>query len=319
MLAMENEKNNMRTIMLLVILFLGMQTCYCQNKEEFSTAEKENPVIDHSDFQKLKLQFQKLSEESKDMSLQFESLKISSEQSERMVDSLRSQIQQLNDKTSAGFSEIEDRLSNASQSTEKRLTVLDQSISRNTLYWLIAFLATAMMSALAYVFLSKKQKADKNDMISQLTNAKSSIEENLVKEYSKQTDLLESQLELAKQQLSKATVSAEITKDHSLALKVADEITLIERNLSFMDSNTKGLKQLSASVRKLKDNLAANGYEIPELLRKKFHEGMKLVVINSVPDENLEPGVEVISKVIKPQVNFDGKMIQAAQVEVSVG
>jgi hypothetical protein len=40
-----------------------------------------------------------------------------------------------------------------------------------------------------------------------------------------------------------------------------------------MDSKTKGLKQLQASVGKLKDNLSANGYEMPELLGKQFHQG----------------------------------------------
>jgi hypothetical protein len=313
-------KNIIRVSISLFIILLGLQTCYCQNSKDTKiTLNEENIVFDPLEFRKLKLQVQKLSEEGKNLSTQIESLKKSSEQSERIVDSLNLQIQQLNDKTLSSLNQIEGRLTNTSESTEKRFTILDQSISRNTLYWLIAFLATALMSALAYVFLSKRQRDDKNDLIGQLTQAKSSIEENLVKEYSKQTDLMESQLELAKQQLSKETISSELTKDHSLALKVADEVTLIERNLSFMDSNTKGLKQLSASVRKLKDNLAANGYEIPELLGKKLNEGMKLVVANIIEDDNLEKGVEIISKIIKPQVNYENKMIQQAQIEISSG
>ena len=40
-----------------------------------------------------------------------------------------------------------------------------------------------------------------------------------------------------------------------------------------MDSKTKGLKQLQASVGKLKDNLSANGYEMPELLGKTGIKG----------------------------------------------
>jgi hypothetical protein len=104
-----------------------------------------------------------------------------------------------------------------------------------------------------------------------------------------------------------------------LALKVASEINLIERNINLMDSKTKGLKQLQASVGKLKDNLSANGYEMPELLGKQFHQGMKVIVTSSIPDENLEKDSEVISKVLIPQVNYNDKMIQTAQIEVSVG
>ena len=86
-----------------------------------------------------------------------------------------------------------------------------------------------------------------------------------------------------------------------------------------MDANTKGLKQLSASVKRIEDNFAANGYDMPELINKSFNSGMKLIISNSVPDENLNEGEEIITKIIKPQVNYKGVMIQSAQVEVSVG
>lgn len=107
--------------------------------------------------------------------------------------------------------------------------------------------------------------------------------------------------------------------DFSLALKVADEITLMERNMSHMDSTVKGFKQLKRSIETLKDKLNSQGYEIPELLGKKFNSGMKLTVVSSFPTDTLAPGEEIISKIIKPQVNYHGKMIQSAQVEVSIG
>ena len=141
----------------------------------------------------------------------------------------------------------------------------------------------------------------------------------MVKEFGKQTDLIESQLQLIEQQKQNIQTTPNAEPDHSLALKVASEINLIERNIKLMDSKTKGLKQLHASVGKLKDNLSANGYEMPELLGKQFHQGMKVIVTSSIPDENLEKGSEVINKVLIPQVNYNDKMIQTAQIEVSVG
>jgi hypothetical protein len=68
-----------------------------------------------------------------------------------------------------------------------------------------------------------------------------------------------------------------------------------------------------------KDNLVANGYEIPELLGKPYNEGMKAIITNTIQDENLEKGAELITKIIKPQVNYKDVMIQAAQIEVSIG
>ena len=35
--------------------------------------------------------------------------------------------------------------------------------------------------------------------------------------------------------------------------------------------------------------------------------------------KEMETGKQIITRIIKPQVNFNGKMIQAAQIEVSVG
>lgn len=104
--------------------------------------------------------------------------------------------------------------------------------------------------------------------------------------------------------------------DHSLALKVADEIVRIELNMSRMDSSIKGYKQLAKAVERIKDNFKANGYEIIDMLGKPYNEGMK-VTANFVADEELEEGKQIITGITKPQINYNGQMIQAAQITVS--
>ena len=59
-----------------------------------------------------------------------------------------------------------------------------------------------------------------------------------------------------------------------------------------------------------------NGYEIVDMLGKPYHEGMK-VIANFVENEELELGKQIITGIIKPQINYKGKMIQAAQITVS--
>lgn len=203
--------------------------------------------------------------------------------------------------------------------TESMIQKVDESLSKNSLYGIIGVLAAILLSGLLYWLLNKRQQTDKTDFIDQLSKTKSSIEESLVKEFGKQTELMDTQLQMIEQQKNTLQATPNVEPDHSLALKVASEINLIERNISLMDSGTKGLKQLSRSVSKLKDNLEANGYEIPMLLGKKFNEGMKVIISSSLPDENLEKGSEIITKVLIPQVNYNGKMIQSAQIQVSVG
>jgi hypothetical protein len=81
-----------------------------------------------------------------------------------------------------------------------------------------------------------------------------------------------------------------------------------------MDAKTKGLKQLTASVKRIQDNFAANGYEIVDMLGKTYNEGMKASVTYNHDSEE-EAGT--IIRIIKPQVNYKGIMIQSAQIEVS--
>ena len=57
--------------------------------------------------------------------------------------------------------------------------------------------------------------------------------------------------------------------------------------------------------------------ELAILLNKDYDERMNIDVINFITDENLTKGRKIITSVIKPQVNFNGVLIQRAQVDVS--
>ena len=96
--------------------------------------------------------------------------------------------------------------------------------------------------------------------------------------------------------------------DHSLVLKVADELIRIEANLSKMDPSVKGFKQISKAVERIRTNFEAYGYEIVDMLGKPYDDGMK-VVANFVTDESLTPGAQIITSISKPQINYNGIMI----------
>lgn len=254
----------------------------------------------------------KLKNEFRDINTKYSSLLLKLETIQKQTEANNSAIIQTANELGIKIKETGDK-------NEGKITEVSESLGKNSLYGIIGVLSAILLSGLLYWLLSKRQKIDKTDFIDQLSKTKSSIEESLVKEFGKQTELMDSQLHLLEQQKTIVQATPNAEPDHSLALKVADELTLIERNISLMDAGTKGLKQLSRSVDKIKDNLSANGYEIPVLLGKPFNQGMKIVPISTISDEKLEAGVEIISKVIKPQVNYKEKMIQAAQIEISVG
>ena len=91
----------------------------------------------------------------------------------------------------------------------------------------------------------------------------------------------------------------------------------MKKRLSTMEESH-GTKVLNKRIDSLTDKINDLGYEIINLEGQNFIEGVPMDV-NFIPDENLDEGVEIISRVIKPQVNYKGKLIQPAQAEVAQG
>lgn len=271
------------------------------------------------ELQPLKTNIQTLQKENSNLKTEISNLNTKLSNANKSIDSLQIQTQVNSNAIAQTANELGVKITATETNAYQKISEVDKSLSKKSLYGIIGVLSAILLSGLLYWLLSKRQKTDKTEVVNQLQQTKSSIEESLVKEFGKQTDLIESQLELLAQQKTESPTTANTEPDHSLALKVASEINLIERNINLMDKGTKGLKQLERSVGKLKDNLAANGYEMPELLGKQYHQGMKVIVTSSIPDEELEKGSEIITKVLIPQVNFNERMIQTAQLEVSVG
>lgn len=223
--------------------------------------------------------------------------------------------------TNTNLQTIADNLGVKIQQTSEKasadLSTLNAKVGKNTLYWIIAVLFIALLSVLLFGWLKKQLSKEKTGLSDQIKKTSETLRDEQIKLDGQLIKLLDTQMQLMNAERQTSSAKAEEV-DHSLALKVADEIIRIHKNLSNMDSETKGLKQLSASVERIQDNFKANGYEMIDMLNKPFDQGMK-VSANFRPDENLKQGEQVITRTIKPQVNFKGVMIQAAQVEVSVG
>ena len=295
----------MKTILFTAFLFASLST-FAQNVNKDDLEKKIKPLSDRITVL-----------EDKNVKLTFEinALKTTISNLKEKIDSLKHQTNINNDAINQTKEMVGLKIASAAETAEQKISDIDYSLRKIIQWVVIGVLFAVVAFGIAYWLLSKKQRSDKTDMIKQLSKTKSAIEESLVNEFDKQTELMDAQLEALK--MPKTDTKPE--HDHSLALKLASEINIIERNINLMDSGTKGLKQLTRSVEKLKDNLAANGYEMPRLVGKQFHEGMKVIVENSVPDEKLEKGAEIITKVLIPQVNYKGVMIQAGHIEVSVG
>lgn len=197
------------------------------------------------------------------------------------------------------------------------ISKLDKNVIKNRLYWIIATLATLLLGGIIYWLLGKRILNSKTDVEAQIKNAKIALEKESLKLDSKLVEVLESQLKLKQEEKQIASPNSNNENDHSLALKVADEIVRMQKNISKMVDDTKGLKPLIKGIERIQVNFASNGYETVNLLNKDYDERMNIDVINFITDENLLEGKKVITAVIKPQVNYNGVLILRAQVDVS--
>jgi peptidoglycan hydrolase CwlO-like protein len=290
--------------------------CSCLNAQSEQTIEGNMATL-KKEVQNLQNELQKTKNNTAYLSSEVSSMnQLISSQGLR-IENLQKSIEEKQDTINKMASELGRQIDATGDKASKGIDSLYTSMRNNMRYWVVAFLAIAILSSLAYFLLKKRISSDKSLLVQQIADTKKNLEEEGINLDNKLVDILDKQLKLISME-KPATSNGNGEEDHSLALKVADEITRIQMNLGHMDPSTKGLKQLGRAVGAIIDNFQANGYEIPELLNKPYDQGMNLVATME-PDENLEPGKQIIKRIIKPQINYKGVMVQAAQVVVAFG
>ena len=238
------------------------------------------------------------------------------QQQAKKLDSLRALQQQQTENVRTLADKVGADISDANQKIDDNVSTLSKSISSRTWLGMFGILVAIGLLAFAYYILRRKinSGATTIDKIRSaqegLETAQKAMQEESVKLDSKLVELLDKQIKISQ------TGESDSKIDHSFVMKVADEIVGIETNLYRMDPNTRGYRQLLRRIEHIRNNFLANGYEIVEMLGKPYNEGMK-VVANFVSDDTLAEGEQKITGIIKPQINYKGKMIQSAQITVS--
>lgn len=267
------------------------------------------------DLAPIKSAIQKQQREIEGMNRKLEEYSVQVKVNRDSIETLSGLVQNNKNNITIIANDLGTKIQESEQKSETRISELGGDVEKNRLYWIIATLVTLLLGALMYLFLGKRIKSSQTDVETQIRNTKKSLEEEslkldgeLVKVFQKQIEVLET--------APKETTSQD--DDHSLVLKIADRLTAMETNLYRMDPNTRGLNNLKNLVKSTKENFNAKEYEIVEMLGKEYKEGME-VIATFIPSDEIEIGKQIITRVIKPQVNFKGQKIQAAQIEVSIG
>lgn len=300
----------MRKIISIIFFLLFATHSYVKAQNELVSLKQEISALQTKQ-KSLERNVLELTSKNKVLNSQIRDIKLCNDSLLFRVDSLENVCKDISNVQKAD----RDTLSNQIGSTRDEV----QGNLSNRTSWGIGIVVALFVIIVVLVWLFFRKFKNGSSTIEEVRKAQDSLGKAQTKIQEESVKLDNKLLEIAEQQLSmqKANeTNAKAPVDHSLTLKVADELTKIEMNLSRMDSSVKGYKQLSKAVQRIKDNFTANGYEIVDMLGKPYNEGMK-VVANFVPDETLEEGKQIITGIIKPQINFRGIMIQSAQITVS--
>lgn len=309
----------MKKVLFGIVCMFAVNSIQAQNEaKEFSSLKNEVNVL-QSNYNRLKSDVTVLINNKKKAELRISVLESANNALATKIDSLQDEYNKLQDTQKADKNELTTIIGQ----TNDKVQATEAILSSRTLWGICGIIALIIaLAAIVWAFLKKFKSGTTS--IDDIRKAQSSLEEaqknirNAQEKMQEETIQLDNKLIeiLSNQSVIAPTTTKSGEVDHSLTLKVADEIVKIEMNLSRMDENIKGYKQLSRGVQRIKDNFKANDYEIVDMLGKPYQSGMKAAV-TFVTDDTLEPGQQIISRIIKPQVNYKQIMIQAAQIEVS--
>lgn len=199
------------------------------------------------------------------------------------------------------------------------LALSTESVLSSRTLWGSCGLVILLLAIIATIFAFLKKIKLGTTSIDDVRRAQEALQAAQTKMQEESVKLDNQLLAIVQKQLDASVMSANKTTgepDHSLVVKLADEIARIETNLSKMDKSVRGYKQLVQAKDRMINNVRANGYEIISLLGQEYNDGMQFQT-RFVPDESLPEGKRIITGMIKMQVNYNGKMIQPAEIVVS--
>lgn len=286
------------------------------------------------ELQPLRTNIQTLQNENSKLKTEVGNLKKKLSDANKTIVSLQKQTQANSSAISQTANELGVKISTTETNANQKISEIGNSLSTKTLYGIIGVLIAILVSGLFYWLLSRRQQSDKSDFEGKLEDKTSSLKTDVISEIEKTKkelqqenikldlkliEVLDSQLKTSKPTEIIEKLNEPTAIDHSLPIKVADEITRINAYANTLDPNSQDAKALKSSVKRLINTFKASQYEIIDLLGQKYDDGLKAIPVTYITDENLPKGEEIISKIIKPLVKYKGEPIQAAQVEVSIG
>lgn len=251
---------------------------------------------------------------------QIKSMQQISERQGREIQALKSGIQLLQNRFPQETRRLDQRIQEVGATTEAsrvQLGSLESRFGRRTLWVSSALAIFALVAGAMFLVLRRRNQG----LDLRIKEARNILDQETVKLDEKLVELLGNQMRTPIQEFSTSipSKSSSPTKpDHSLALRVGEEIYRMRQRLTAMPGETKGLKPLIKSLERLEEDFTKQGYELVELLHQTYSETL-IAKARFIPSDELEQGQRVITRVVKPPILFQGELVEIPEIEVSLG
>jgi hypothetical protein len=167
-----------------------------------------------------------------------------------------------------------------------------------------------LLSGLLYWLLSKRQKQDKTQLSNIITSTKTELTQESAKLDVQLLDVIEKQLKVA----DKLNATEPII-DHSFHKNSANELQRIANYANSLDPESQEAVALQGSLGRLRNYFNASDYEIIDFTGKEYDERIPMRIRETIFDENIPLGKEIVIKTWEPQIKFKGEIIQKAKID----
>ena len=285
------------------IFLLASVSAFAQTE----TLTKEDLV---KELQPLKTSVQILQNENGKLKIEVGNLITQLSDANNSIDSLRSKTQENSNAISQTANELGVKITATATNTNQKISEVDKSLSKNSLYGIIGLLSAILLSGLLYWLLSKRQKIDKTELSNTISNTKNDLTQESARLDIQLLEVIEKQLKVADKINSTVT-----SVDHTFHKNSANELQRIANYTNTLDPESQEAVALQGSLGRLKNYFNSSQYEITDFTGQEYDERLPIKIKDSKFDENIAKGKEIITKTWKPLIKYKGEKIQDAEVD----
>ena len=205
------------------------------------------------------------------------------------------------DSLDSGLGDANKQLETTQQSSE----LARQDIKDNVLYLLGAICIILILIIVVYWLTHKKHNTAQNE----IADAKTHLEEQI---NTANADFAEKLLE-AMNKLPKPGEAGETSdspeNNQGLILDFAQQIASMENNIWHLPEGDGVRKRIERATKRMRETFLSLGYDMPELLGTEVSENQIIGIRKRKEDTSIAPGKNMIIRVVKPLVLFNGKPI----------